>query len=231
MKFLTKNKTKTSLNLGKFRFISVPVSVSNHFTVLVRQAVLWGTPSQIFLAVEVQTVQPKIWTWKALCLVARHAAFPALQRKPRRVGMCAKRSATVCSASSSVEGSSSKLEVLQPQLKSMLRTPGHTTSTAVLWEKVNSLSGWCGGKFMQRLLFHILSVSFQICLSVLTGKRSCVSLHRVVYAWKLVFHVLFFCASLFRKGRKAKKLLHWCPVSSHCKINDELNHHQHNSTL
>lgn len=45
----------------------------------------------------------------------------------------------MCSASSSVEESSNKLEVLQFQLKLMLKTPRHWL-IAVLWEKKNSPS-------------------------------------------------------------------------------------------
>lgn len=135
-KFLSRNETKISLKLGKYRFISLAKSCfclklfhcswkASHY---LRDSIpdfsgfgrLDNSPKNLSLKCPIRA-----WPGYQVCSIYSSGT---ITYHP-----------TVCSNSNLVEESSNKLKVRHCQLKLMLNTPGHRL-IAVLWEKINTSS-------------------------------------------------------------------------------------------
>lgn len=141
---------------------------------------------------------------------------------------------TVCSASTLVEESSDKLEVLQSQLKLMLETPGRRL-IAVLWKNINFpslvvLRESTGGYFSY---VSVLS-AFRNVPQSLEGREivpSLGSLYIVLCMLGKPFPGPLLLSTFAQKDHKRKETsVPTHLVSNHGKINVILNHHKYNSS-
>lgn len=138
----------------------------------------------------------------------------------------------MCSASSSLEESSNKLEVLQFQLKLMLMTPGHRF-IVVLWEKINSPSLVALRESTGRYFSYAPVLSaFRYVPHSLQG-RGAVPPPGSLYIGSCMLGNQFSWSSplcsFAQKDQERKETSVLMPlVSSHHKINAILNHHKYN---